>query len=110
MVFVTLDDFLSKAKKLPRLSREEEKALGLRKAAGDAAAKEALIQGFLPFVAGKVEQAPKQVQTMNTLFQCLDELEKAVEAFDFLQEGEPFIHCLSRRMRHCITRCLADRL
>ena len=109
MFFVSVDDFFTKAKEAPRLSREQEKALACQKNEGDASARQALINGYLPFVAANIKRSPKEIQTLNTVYRCVDALEKGVDSFNFLQEGETFAHHLSRRLRQCITRCIADR-
>lgn len=109
MLFISADDFLNKVKSLSPLTREEEKILAVQKAAGDAAAREKLVQGYLPFTAGFIRRAPRGLRTLNTVYTCIDCLEKSVDSFDFLQDRERFARPLGQRLRHCITRCLANR-
>ena len=109
MFFLSADDFFTKASSIPRLTREEEKALAQQMAAGDKSAREALVRGYLPFVAAYVRRCPPNLQTLSTVYTCIDSLDKAVDQFHFLQESETFIHHLSWRMRQCITKCIADR-
>lgn len=109
MVFVSVDDFLSETKKVKRLTRSEEKELGQRKNDGDTAARQALIYAYYPHVGAVIRRSPSEIKTLNTLYRCLDTLEKAVDCFNFLQDGETFSHALSFRLRQCITRCIADR-
>lgn len=109
MVFVSVDQFLAVAKKVKRLTRSEEKELGQKKNDGDTAARQALIEAYFPHVAAVIRRSPDEIKTLNTLYRCLDALEKAVDTFNFLQDGETFSHALSFRLRQCITRCIADR-
>lgn len=109
MLFISVEDFLSQAKAMPRLSRDEEKALAAQMAAGDAAARDALIRSYLPLIAGHIQRAPQNIQTLRTVYAYIAELEKGVDRFNFQQDREPFTHHLSWRLRQCITRCIADR-
>lgn len=109
MFFISADDFFAKAGTFSRVTREEEKALARQMADGDKAARETLVQSYLPFVAGYIRRCPRNLQTLYTVYTCIDSLEKAVERFNFLQDSEPFIHHLSWRMRQCLTKCIADR-
>ena len=109
MLFINVEDFLTHASIIPRLSREEEKILATKMAAGDSAAREALVQGYLYMVAAYVRRAPSQIRTLHTVYTCIASLEKAVDRFNFLQDGESFEHHLGWALRQCITRCIADR-
>ena len=109
MFFISVEDFLAKAGEKKRLSRQEEKELAVRMKAGDDAAREALVQSYFPFVAATIRRAPGEIRSLDTVYSCIDTLEKGVDTFDFLQEGETFAHHLSWRLRQCITRCLAER-
>ena len=75
---------------------------------GDASARTRLIESYLPMVAAVVRRAPKQMQTLRLVLLCESELEKAVDSFNFLQEGETFAHRLSWHMRQVITKCIVD--
>lgn len=107
MLFVSAEDFFAQAAKMPRLTREEEKALA-RKMLHDPAARETLLRSYYPMVAGHIRRGPKQLHTLNTVYVCLASLEQAVDSFNFLQDSETFTHHLSWRLRQCITRCIAD--
>lgn len=109
MFFISADDFFTKAGSLTRPTREEEKALARKMAVGDQAAREALIRGYLPYVAAYIRRSPRSLHTLNTVYTCISALEKAVDQFDFLQDREPFSHQLSRWLRQCITKCIANR-
>ena len=109
MFFLSANDFFIKASRIPRLTREEEKTLAQQMAAGDERAREALVLGYLPFVAGYIRRCPPKLQTLSTVYTCITSLEKAVDQCHFLQDHETFIHHLSWRMRQCITKCIADR-
>ena len=110
MLFISIEDFITKANTIPRLSREEEKAIVLRMIDGDEEAKDKLIYSSLPSVAFHVRRAPENIRTLNTVYACIDALEKAIDRFDFLQDSETFAHHLSGCLRQCITKCIANRL
>lgn len=109
MLFISVEDFLTQASTMPRLSRDEEKALAQRMANGDQAARETLVRSYLPMVAGRIRQAPQNIRTLRTVYACIAALEKSVDRFDFQQGSEAFVHHLGWALRQCITRCLADR-
>ena len=109
MLFVSAEDFFKKAEQARRLSREEEKALALAMKQGDKSAERELVNSYLRTVAAHIRRAPTDLQTLNTVYVCIDALEKAVRKFNFLQDGEPFSHRLAWCMRQCITRCIANR-
>ena len=109
MLFISVEDFLTQVSAIPRLSRDEERSLAAKKAAGDSAAKEAIVEGYLYQVAAYLRRAPQQIRTLHTLYACVAALEKAVDRFDFLQDSETFTHHLSWALRQCITRCIAER-
>lgn len=106
MLFISVEDFFSKAGSIKRLDRETEKALAKQMLAGDTAARETLIQSYYFLASAFIRRAPRSIQTLNTVYTCLSELEKGVGSFNFLQDGETFSHHLSWRFRQCITRCL----
>ena len=110
MIFISVEDFFTKASTIPRLSREEEKALAIRMIDGDDEARKKLIYSYLPSVAFHVRRAPENIRTLNTVYACIDALEKAIDRFDFLQDSETFAHHLSWCLRQCITKCIANRL
>lgn len=110
MYFMNPEDFFSQVSVIPPLSREETRALGIRLASGDASAREALIRGHLPFVAACIRQrGPRNLQTLHTVYACMNALTKTVDSFDFTRENAHFIHALSRALRQCLTRCIAER-
>lgn len=109
MLFISVEDFLTQASAVRRLSRAEEQALAKRMADGDAAARQTLVRNGLPLVAAFVRRAPREIRTLHTVYACIAEVEKGVDRFPFLQEGETFAHHMGWRLRQCITRCLAER-
>ena len=109
MLFVSVEDFFSQVQKLPRLSREEEIVFAQQMAQGDRPAREALVRGYLHMAAAYVHRAPENIRTLSTAYACVASVEKGVDSFNFLQEGETFAHHLSWRLRQCITRCIAER-
>ena len=106
MLFISAEDFFCKVKDISPLTREEEKALGIVK---DAAAREKLLQGYLPTVAAFVKRAPKEIQTLSTVYECISALEKAIDSFDFSQDNVRFAPRLCTRLRQCIVKCIANR-
>ena len=109
MYFTSTEDFFKKAEASLRLSGEEEKALGQLKEQGDVAAREALVQGYLRFTADFVRRAPEDIRTLNTVYACVECLEKSVDRFDFTKGRERFASFLGNALRRCITRCIAFR-
>lgn len=107
MLFISAEDFFAQAASMPRLTREEERRLA-REMKQDPAAREQLIRSYYPMVAGYIQRHPKELHTLKTVYVCLDSLEKGVDSFNFLRDGERFSHHLSWRLRQCITRCIAE--
>lgn len=108
MLFLSAQDFFTQAAAVPRLTREEEKQLA-QAMPQDPAARDRLIRGYFPLVAGYIRRSPKYLRTLQTVYVCLAALEKDVDSFDFLHSNERFSHHLNWRLRQCITRCIADR-
>lgn len=109
MIFIGVNEFLNYTSSITLLTREEEKALGQQKATGSNHARESLVHHYLPHVASAIKRAPKEIQTLNTVYALIATLETAVDGFNFLQDGETFSHHLSWRLRQCITRAIVDR-
>ena len=108
MLFISVDDFLGKAYGATKLTRENEKSLALKMKEGDAEARQAILEGYLPLVASYVRRAPKEIQTLQTVYCCMRRLEESVDSFDFLQDSESFTHHLSLRLRRSVEKCIAD--
>jgi len=109
MLFLSVEDFLTQTGTIPRLSRDEEKALAARMASGDRSAREVLVRSYLPQAAGFVRRAPRMIRSLRTVYACIATVETCVDRFPFLQSSEPFAHHLARSLRHCLTECLANR-
>ena len=109
MLFISVDDFFQKARDVICLSRNDEKKYALKMKEGDAEARQAIVNNYLPMVASYIRRSPKELQTLETIYSCIRSLEKGVDGFNFLQDSETFTHHLSWRLRQCITRCLVDR-
>ena len=109
MLFISVEDFFRQAGAITPLDRGQEKELALAMRKSDQTARQALIFGYLPFVASAIRKAPKNIQTLHTVYACIETLEKCVDRFDFQQDSERFTHHLSWGLRQCITRCIADR-
>jgi len=109
MLFYSVEEFFRYAEKQKPLTREEERSLAAAMKAGDDGAKKRLLDGYLPFVAGVIRRQPKQRQTLKLVLRCCMMLERETEGFDFLQDGETFLHRLSWGMRQAVTREIAER-
>ena len=103
MVFVSIDDFYEKAGACRKLSREEEIQWAEKMKAGDPAAREVLIQSYLPMVARRIKWLNPHMQTLGMVIYCQHALERAVDSFNFLQDSEPFSHRLSWYLRQAVT-------
>lgn len=106
MLFINVEEFFRVAKDARRLTREEEKLYATKMMEGDTEAREILIYSYFYFVAAYIKRYAPKIQTLNSVYQFLDTLEKAVDQFDFLQDNYTFINHLSKLFRQCITRCL----
>lgn len=104
MLFIDLRDYYEQVGKCTRLSREEEIECACRMKAGDEEARERLIQSYLPMTASYVRRAPVHVQSFGLALYCLNALEKALDSFNFEQEGETFAHRLSWYLRQAVVR------
>ena len=109
MLFYSLKDFESKTSGLKLIGREEEIDCARRMKNGDKAARERLIEGYLPMVVSHTKRWPDDWRTFGMVCYCLSALEKAVDSFDFLQEGETFIHRLSWVLRQTTMHYIVTR-
>lgn len=109
MLFISVDDFFQKARDVIRLSRNDEKKYALKMKEGDVAARQAIVNSYLPMVASYIRRSPKELQTLETIYCCISVLEKRVDGFNFLQDSETFTHHLSWHLKQCIMRCLVNR-
>lgn len=108
MVYISVEDFYEKASAYRRLSRQEELecAQGMKHA--DASARQRLVESYLPAVAGHIKRLPTHIQSLGVVAYCLQGLERAVDCFDFFQEGESFSHRLSWYLRQATVSYIAD--
>ncbi len=106
MVFISAEDFLDKVKAITPLTREQTTLLACQMKGGDETARDKLVQGYLPFAASFVRRAPRRIQTLATVYACIDCVEKSVDRFDFSQDRTFFAEDLGRRLRRCMIRCL----
>ena len=107
MLFYSLKDFESKTSGLKLIGREEEIDCARRMQSGDKAARERLIEGYLPMVVSHTKRWPDDWRIFGMVCYCLSALEKAVDSFNFLQDSEPFVHRLSWALRQACTRYIA---
>lgn len=104
MIYFSIDDFYEKADLCRVLSRQEEVECALRMKNGDAAAREELIQSYIPMTAAHIRSTKSHMQTLGLVLYCMQYLEKCVDSFDFLQDSEPFSHRLSWYLRQAVVR------
>ena len=102
MIFSNIEDFYEKASICARLTRQEEIDCAKKMKTGDNAAREKLIQSYIPMVAGHIKHMKPHLQTLGLVLYCMQALEKAVDSFDFLQDSEPFSHRLSWWLRQAV--------
>lgn len=102
MIYISVSDFYEKASLCNRLTRQEEIECAQRMKKGDMAAREQLIQSYIPMVSGYIKRAKPHLQQLGLVMYCMQALEKAVDSFDFMQDGEPFIHRLSWALRQAV--------
>lgn len=99
MIFASTEDFYEKADACRILTRQEEIECALQMKNGDRQARERLTQSYLPMVAAHIRRASPDRQTFGLVLYCVQALEKAVAAFDFLQDHESFSHRLNWWLR-----------
>ena len=109
MLFISAEDFFQKVRGMQKHSAAEEKILAASMNAGDADARQAIVNSYLPMVAANIRRYPKELQTLDTVYTCIQSLEEGVDRFNFLQDGETFTHHLSWRLRQCLTRCIVEK-
>ena len=108
MYFITLDDFYEKVQTIPPRDRQTELEWAGQMKASDPAAREKLIQSYLPMVAAVVRRSSARTQSLALVYECLHALEREVDRFDFFQEGETFVHRLSWALRQAVTRHIVE--
>lgn len=109
MLFLNPEDFFEKARACAPLTREEELHLAGEMKAGSAEARDRLVRGHLPQVAGHISHLPEHLITLEVIYRCCHALERAVDSFNFAQEGERFSHRLNWGLRQAVARYIADR-
>ena len=102
MIFSNIEDFYEKASICARMTRQEEIDCAKKMKSGDTAAREKLIQSYIPMVAGHIKHMKPHLQTFGLVLYCMQALEKAVDSFDFLQDSEPFSRRLSWWLRQAV--------
>ena len=109
MVYISVEDFLEKTRGLAKPTRQEELAWANAMKQGDAEARQRLIAGYLPQVAGHISRCNDNIRTLSLVYGCLAALEQAVDRFDFAQSSETFTHRLSWYLRQATTKRIAQR-
>lgn len=104
MLFTCAEDFFNKVSKIKRLSRQEEKDLFVCMKAGDMTARGRIIENYLVIVAARIRRLPKDMQSLDLIYSCIQALERAVDQFNFLQESETFTHRLCSITQREFTR------
>ena len=109
MLFANVNDFYDRVKKMERLSRDEEKRNALLMQAGNLEARERIVESYMHQVASHIKRMSGDHQSLELVYRCVQALEKAVDSFDFEQDGETFTHRLSFVLRQESVRYIADR-
>lgn len=109
MLFISVEDFFEKTKGIPALEHGEERALAEKMKAGDKAARQRLVEAYLPSVAAHIRRLHAPQQSLELVMRCCRALEKAVDGFDFLQDSESFSHRLSWWLRQTTAEYIADK-
>ena len=104
MLYTCAEDFFQYAFTTKRISREEEIEYAKLMKVNDSVARQAIINGYIPVVAARIRRLPKECQSLELIYRCIDVLEKTTDTFNFLQEGETFLHTLSVRLQPVINR------
>ena len=104
MLYICVEDFYKKAQEVKRLTREEEKFCASAMEAGDQDARRQLIESYYPMVSSFLKRLPKELQTIKSLYTCLQSLEQGVDRFNFLQDSETFTHHLSWWLKQATTK------
>ena len=101
MIFLSVEDFFEKADACRKPERQEELEYARKMKAGDEEARERLVEGYLPQVAGYIRASRKE--QLGMVLYCARALERAVDSFDFFQDSETFVHRLSWALRQAGT-------
>ncbi len=109
MIFITVEDFYEKASACSFMSRQEEVECAKKIQAGDAEAREQMIQSYIPMVAAHIKHTKPDLQQIGLVVYCMKALEKAVDSFNFLQDSEKFSHRLSWCLRQATINYSVDR-
>ena len=109
MVYITIEDFYKRADSCKRLTREEEIECAMRMKSGDETARQQLVESYIPVVAGFMKRYGKKAGSLYLALSCEQMLEKQVDSFDFLQDGETFTHRISWGLRQEVTNYIARR-
>lgn len=107
MIYISVQDFYEKAAQCKVLTRQEEIECALMMKNGDTAARERIIQSYIPMVAGFIKRAKQNLQTLGMVVYCMQALEKAVDSFDFAQDSETFARRLSVYLRQAAVKYIA---
>ena len=109
MLFTDCNDFFEKTSGLERLSREEEMSLAPLLADGDESAKQKIVDSYLPTVAAFMRRVSGEYYSLELVYRLIARLEDEVAKFDFLQDGESFMHRLGIGLRRELTAFIADK-
>ena len=107
MLYKCADDFFKYAANVKRISREEEKELGLKMKEGDEEAKETLITSYLPVLASYLKRNFRE-PSLAVIYSGLAVLSDSVQSFNFQIENPTFTRFLGFEIRKMVTRFIAD--
>ena len=109
MVFTSPEDFYDKVSCFEKITREEEREIAARMRMGDTEAFLRIKNNYLIYVAAYIRRLPGELATVALIYKCICELDKEIERFDFLNDGESFSHRLGTVLRRTVTAHIAEK-
>lgn len=107
MLYTCSNDFFKYATSISRISREEEKELGLKMQEGNEDAKEQLIRSYIPVLAAYLKKYSRD-PSLSLVYCGLDVLADSVKNWNFQIENPTFTRFLGDRVRQMITRYIVN--
>ena len=107
MLYTCAGDFFQYAATVKKISREEEKKLGLEMREGSEEAKEAIITSYLPVLASYLKRYSSN-PGLELIYRGLDTLKDAVAHFNFQSENPTFSKFLGNQIKLMMAKYIAD--
>ena len=109
MLYNSAEDFYNQVSNIKRISREEEINCAQLMKENNNEARQMIVNSYLIVIAARIKRLPKEYQSLELIYRCIDVLEKAVDTFNFFQDGETFMHSLCIRLQSTVTRYVVDK-